>query len=94
MYDFNLPQSKIITVTFQDFYHDNNNYQEFTDNYLVGLVIKLSKDKVSNVRMLSGQVLRNMIRVCKKRENTIECAAALEELKNDVDPDVVISSYE
>lgn len=56
---------------------------------MLSLVIKLSKDKVSNLRMLSAVVLRKMAKILKKKESISECKAALEDLKKDKDSDVV-----
>lgn len=62
---------------------------DFTENYLYALVVKLAKDKVSNLRMLSGPVLKKMIKIAKKKDIITECKAALEDLKKDKDQDVV-----
>ena len=52
-------------------------------------MLKLSEDKVSNLRMISAVVLKKMIKILKKKESIAECKAAIENLKKDRDSDVV-----
>jgi hypothetical protein len=65
---------------------------DFTENYLYGLVIKLAKDKVSNLRAICAVVLKKMIKVLKKKESIAECKATIEDLKKDRDSDVVAAA--
>lgn len=53
------------------------------------LLLKLSKDKISNVRMNTAIVLKKISKISKNKEVVKEIYSCLEELKRDTDPDVI-----
>lgn len=53
------------------------------------IVFKMSKDKVSNVRMNCAFVLKKMAASSKNKDILTEVYASLDELKKDSDQDVV-----
>jgi len=53
------------------------------------MILKVCKDKVSNVRMNTAIVIQKMTKVLKYKEILKEIKITLEELKKDKDVDVV-----
>ncbi len=62
---------------------------DFLEKKLFPLVIKSSKDKISNIRMNSASVIKKMMRNSKSRDVLRDIQASIEELKRDTDIDVV-----
>jgi hypothetical protein len=52
-------------------------------------MLKLSKDKISNVRLNTAMVLQKVMKVIKSKDILKEIQTVLEELKKDQDVDVV-----
>lgn len=68
---------------------------DFLEKKLSVLIFKLSKDKISNIRMNSACLLKKMLKICKSKDVLKESHSCIEELKRDTDVDVVniISDY-
>lgn len=65
-----------------DFDHD------FLEKKLSSYIIKLSKDKISNIRMNAAYLLKRMSMFCKTRDLVHEMKACIDDLKRDPDQDV------
>ena len=65
-----------------------NNSQEFNEKYLLPIVFKLSKDKVSNVRLSCAMILKKGAKYIKGKELIKEAQMVIDELKRDSDMEV------
>lgn len=61
---------------------------DFIEKKLAPIVCKISKDKVSNVRMNCATVLKKISAMSKSKEVLAEIQPCIEELKRDLDIDV------
>ena len=64
---------------------------DFLEKKLFPLIIKSTKDKISNVRMNAATVIKKMMRHSKSRDILREIQTSIDELKRDTDIDVVNS---
>jgi hypothetical protein len=62
---------------------------EIFEKKLLPIVIKLSKDRVSNVRMNAASIFRALAGINLSKDSLKEVNAAVEELKKDKDSDVI-----
>jgi hypothetical protein len=62
---------------------------EFIEKKLLSLLLKLTKDKISNVRMNTAIILKKLVNITSNREVLSEINNCLEELKKDNDQDVI-----
>ena len=83
-----------ITVLIKEFVNDEYNY-DFLEKKLFPYVLRLSKDKIPNIRMNCVIILKKMSKVSKNRDILKEISSLLDELKRDRDIEVVnaISDY-
>ena len=73
-------------------YNNNKNselYKNFIEKKLVQILFKLSKDKISNVRMNSATALIKMKNILKEKNNIDQMNECISLLKKDTDIDVV-----
>lgn len=68
---------------YDEFDHD------FLEKKLSSFIIKLSRDKISNVRMNAAFLLKKMSTFSKTRDILHEIKSCLDDLRRDPDPDVV-----
>ncbi len=83
-----------ITVLIKEFVNDEYNY-DFLEKKLFPYVLRLSRDKIPNIRMNCVIILKKMSKVSKNRDILKEISSLLDELKRDRDIEVVnaISDY-
>ena len=56
---------------------------------LLTFILKLSKDKISNVRMNACFLLKKLSGICKARDTLHEIKSCLDDLRRDTDQDVL-----
>lgn len=61
---------------------------DFLEKRLLSFIIKLSKDKISNIRMNACLLLKKLNLIFKSRDTLHEIKACLDELRRDPDQDV------
>jgi hypothetical protein len=71
----------------KEFIEDNSS-PEFNERYLFPIVFKLSKDKVSNVRLNCALIIKKGIKIVKNKDIMMEAKAVYEEFKRDSDADI------
>jgi serine/threonine-protein phosphatase 2A regulatory subunit A len=76
-----------VLILAKEFVHDEFD-NDFLERKLYPLVIKSSKDKISNVRMNAAVVLKKLLKIVRSREVLREVQSCCEELKRDIDVDV------
>lgn len=62
---------------------------DFLEKRLLSFILKLSKDKISNVRMNSCFLLKKLSGISRSRDTLHEIKSALEDLRRDPDSDVL-----
>lgn len=75
-----------VLLLIKEFLNDEFN-QDFVERKLAPFVLKLCKDKTSNIRMNCAMILKKM--KCKSRDVSKEIQSYLEEMKLDKDLDVI-----
>ncbi len=83
-----------VTILIKEFVNDEYNY-DFLEKKLFPYLLKLSRDKIPNIRMNCVIILKKMNKVSKNRETLKDISSSLDELKRDRDIEVVnaISDY-
>ena len=62
---------------------------DFLEKRLLSYIIKLSKDKISNIRMNACLLLKKLSLIFKSRDTLHEIKACMDELRRDPDQDVI-----
>ena len=86
--DLNYLRRNIVPMLIKEFIIDSN-HSEFLEKNLLPLVLSMSKDKVGNIRMSSGLILRKMLKTLRSNNNINDARYAIEELRKDEDGDVI-----
>ena len=72
----------------KEFAYDEYNY-DFLEKKLFPYILKLSRDKIPNIRMNCVIILKKMSKFSKNRETLKDISSSLDELKRDRDIEVV-----
>lgn len=64
-------------------------YRDFIEKNLCGIIFRLAKDKIANVRMNCASTLIKMSKICLDKEILKTCSELIEYLKKDTDNDVL-----
>jgi hypothetical protein len=77
-----------VTILIKEFVNDEYNY-DFLEKKLFPYVMRLSKDKIANIRMNCVIILKKMSKISKNRDILKDISQLLDELKRDRDIDVL-----
>ncbi len=77
-----------VTILIKEFVNDEYNY-DFLEKKLFPYILRLSRDKIGNVRMNCVIILKKMSKVSKNRDILKDISATLDELKRDRDVEVL-----
>ena len=77
-----------VTILIKEFANDEYNY-DFLEKKLFPYILKLSRDKIPNIRMNCVIILKKMSKISKNRDILKDISSTLEELKRDRDIEVI-----
>ena len=77
-----------VTILIKEFVNDEYNY-DFLEKKLFPYILRLSRDKIGNVRMNCVIILKKMSKISKNRDILKDISATLDELKRDRDVEVL-----
>ena len=77
-----------VTILIKEFVNDEYNY-DFLEKKLFNYILRLSRDKIANVRMNCVIILKKMNKNSKNRDILKDISSTLEELKRDRDIEVI-----
>ena len=77
-----------VTILIKEFANDEYNY-DFLEKKLFNYILRLSRDKIANVRMNCVIILKKMNKISKNRDILKDISATLDELKRDRDVEVL-----
>ena len=77
-----------VTILIKEFVNDEYNY-DFLEKKLFNYILRLSRDKIANVRMNCVIILKKMNKISKNRDILKDISSTLDELKRDRDVEVI-----
>ena len=77
-----------VTILIKEFANDEYNY-DFLEKKLFNYILRLSRDKIANVRMNCVIILKKMNKISKNRDILKDISSTLDELKRDRDVEVI-----
>ena len=77
-----------VTILIKEFVNDEYNY-DFLEKKLFPYILRLSRDKIGNVRMNCVIILKKMSKISKNRDILKDISSSLDELKRDRDVEVL-----
>jgi len=79
-----------VVILIREFLSDELEH-DFMEKKLFPYIVKLSNDKIPNVRQACSLVIKKLVRLSKNKDVINECKSLIEELKRDKDMEVVYS---